>query len=143
MAASPVTDPASPPPLSTPDLLRRRAEAHPDSVALNVDDTGSLTYRAWDRRSEAVARTLLDRGVRPGDRIVLLFGGLAWVDYATAYIGVFRAGGTAVHVAGREPAAELWRRIGHTGPVGIVHGAEAAPPGGFAGWTRWPRGRPA
>ena len=50
-----------------PDLLRARAAEYADAVALRVGDAGALAYGPWDARSNAAARGLADRGVRPGD----------------------------------------------------------------------------
>ncbi|MFI9432277.1 MULTISPECIES: AMP-binding protein [Streptosporangium] len=55
-----------------------------------------MTFGQWERRSNAVARGLLDRGLRPGDRIGLLFGGDGWAEYAVAFCAVLKAGGTTV-----------------------------------------------
>src|ERR1700689_1223096 len=44
--------------------------AHADRVAV-VDETGPVTYRQLDQRSEHLARALLDHGLRPLDRVIV------------------------------------------------------------------------
>jgi non-ribosomal peptide synthetase component F len=67
---------------TVPELLGARAAQQPDQTALIVDGIGSLTFGAWNRRSNAVARELTGRGVRHGDRIGLLFGERDRTDFA-------------------------------------------------------------
>jgi acyl-CoA synthetase (AMP-forming)/AMP-acid ligase II len=118
-------------PLAT-DFLRIRAQAYPDRAPLTVDGGARLTYALWDKASNRVAHALRGRGVGRGDRVLLLFGGLDWTEYAVAYLGVLKTGAAAVHVNDREPDGEVARRIGQTGPAGAIHGPSTAPPGGVA-----------
>jgi fatty-acyl-CoA synthase len=120
--------------LLAPDLLRRRAEAQPDRRPFTVDGGPSVTYADWERRSNAVAHGLLGRGLRTGDRVALYFGGVDWVDYAVAYLGVLKAGGTATHLNDDLDPAELTRRLRHAEPVGLIHGRTLAPPDPPGAW---------
>jgi fatty-acyl-CoA synthase len=120
--------------LLAPDLLRRRAQDQPDRRPFTVDGGPSVTYADWERRSNAVAHGLLDRGLRVGDRVALYFGGVDWVDYAVAYLGVLKAGGTATHLNDELDPAELTRRLGHADPVGLIHGRPLAPPDVPGAW---------
>ncbi len=43
-----------------------------DNVAV-ITDAGALTYRELDRRANQVARYLIEQGIKPGDRVGLLF----------------------------------------------------------------------
>ena len=83
---------------SLPNLLRTRAGEHGTSVALAVQGGPSLTFGAWERRSEAMAGGLSACGVGPGDRVMLLFDRRRWADLAVAYAAVLRMGGVAVLV---------------------------------------------
>ncbi|WP_329213041.1 acyl--CoA ligase [Streptomyces sp. NBC_01485] len=123
------------PALVVPDLLRLRAENHPDQIVMNVNGDRTLTYDAWHQRSSSVARGLLARGTGHGERIALLFGGLDWIDYAIAYLGIVTAGATAVHMHHEIEPAEMARRIAQCGVTGLVHSHEVPPPAGFTGWT--------
>lgn len=92
------------PPGLVPDVLTARAWLEPDVVGLIVDGGGSLTFGRWDQRSNAFARGLDARGVRPGELIGLRFDGARWLDFAVAIFGTMKAGAVAVpFAAGTEP----------------------------------------
>ncbi|MFB6892910.1 class I adenylate-forming enzyme family protein [Kitasatospora sp. NPDC056327] len=122
------------------DLLRRRAELQPDRIALNVDDGPVLSYGEWDRRSNAVARGLLDAGVGRGQVVGLVFDGLDWIDYAVAYLGVLKAGATATHLNQDVGTEEIVRRMEWTGATALLHGEDVVPPAAFTGPTGTARG---
>lgn len=107
----------------------------PDQIVMQVDGAATITYSDWDRRSNGVAHGLLDAGVRRGDVIALLFGGMDWVDYAIAYMGVLKAGATATHFNDTMPADEMSRRLAECRPRGMVRGSTLSPPGELHGWT--------
>ncbi|MDP9072796.1 MAG: AMP-binding protein, partial [Actinomycetota bacterium] len=71
---------------TVPDLLRERAGEAPDHAALVADGVATLTYRAWDERSDGIARRLQQVGVVPGDRVALVFDNRGWLDYAAGYV---------------------------------------------------------
>jgi len=121
--------------VQVPDLLSLRARQCPDRAPLSVEGKVWLTFGEWDARSNAVAHHLLDRGVRRGVRVGLLFAGMDWVDYAIAYFGVLKAGGTATHLCELLGHAEVRRRLGQAGAAGVIRGAALAAPEGFDGWT--------
>ncbi|WP_326557409.1 class I adenylate-forming enzyme family protein [Micromonospora sp. NBC_01796] len=120
-----------------PDLLRHRAGLMPEQEAINVRGKTTVTYERWDRRSNAVARGILERlgGSGRGARVALLFGGDDWIDYAAAYLGVLKAGATAVHVNNTLSTAELHRRFDQCEVVGVIHGSGLPPWPDAAG--RW------
>ncbi len=77
----------------TEDLLRW-AQHSPDAPFL-VDESGEVyPYGQVSRRARLFARGLLEQGVRPSDRVLLLLPN--GIDYLTAYYGTLLAGGTAV-----------------------------------------------
>lgn len=116
-----------------PDLLRARAGADPDAVALRVGDTGALTLGDWERRSNAAARGLVDRGVRPGDLVALLFADDDLVEYAVGYLAVLKAGAVAVPVGRRFAGRQLDHILHATDVVGVLSGAGVPPPS-TTGW---------
>ena len=61
-------------PFQTPgDALARQANARGDREALAFPETGArLTFAEWHGAATALARAILERGFRPGDRIGLL-----------------------------------------------------------------------
>jgi acyl-CoA synthetase (AMP-forming)/AMP-acid ligase II/acyl carrier protein len=117
------------------DLLRRRAAADADAVALKVHGGPALTYRGWDRRADAVARALVERGVRPGDRVALYFDTARWTDYATCYAAVHRAAAVVVPVGPRFAGPELDEVLGHCGAAGAVAPADLVGALRAARWT--------
>src|SRR5437660_2914109 len=54
-----------------PDILTVHAANHPEKPALICGDE-VLTYREYDERSNRAARSLIDRGVEPGDRVAVM-----------------------------------------------------------------------
>ena len=119
------------------DLLAARASAEPDAVALEVDGGDGLTYGEWEARSNAVARGLSGRGVAAGQPVALLFEPRRWVDFATAYLGVLKAGAAAVLLSPGAAIPERRRALAHAGATGLVCTPELAPPG-LAIWTADP-----
>ena len=112
-----------------PDLLRERAAEDPGSVALRVGADEALTLGGWDERSNAAARGLVARGVRPGDRVALLFGERRWADHAVGYLGVLKAGAVAVPVGSRFAGPELERILANSEPACLVGSPDATPAG--------------
>ena len=63
-------------------------------LADGENESAALTYAQLDRRACAIAATLADRGVKPGDRAVLLYP--PGLDFITAFFGAIYAGVIAV-----------------------------------------------
>ena len=105
---------------AVPDLLRRRASEDPDATAVVVHGGEALAYAGWDRRSDAVARGLVHRGIGRGERVALFFDNARWTDYAVAYLGVLRAGSVAVPLGPRFSRGELAGILAHCGPAAVV-----------------------
>ena len=78
------------------DLISAQAEARPDSLAL-ADAAGVLTYRELDLAMDRVAAALQRDGFRPQDVGALC--ALSSTAYATAFLGVLRAGGVVAPLA--------------------------------------------
>nr|BFE87825.1 hypothetical protein GCM10020093_104260 [Planobispora longispora] len=104
--------------LTVTRLLRDRALADPDGVALIVRGSAPLTYGQWEERSTEIANGLLGRGVTRGDRVGLVFGSGDWTDYAVAFFGVLKAGAAAVPLSDRLAPADLRFMLGHCGAAG-------------------------
>lgn len=90
-----------------PDLLRRAARIAPELVAIRVVGHADVTYGSWARRANAVARGLIATGVRPGDRVALVFDPADWVDFAVSYIAAQKCGAISVPLSKRFSEAEL------------------------------------
>lgn len=82
-------DRASSIPRNFADMLWRAADSAGARVAI-VEPVGATTYEELRDRASAVAHTLADRGVTPGDRVAVLAGRGA--EAAAAYFGAIAAG---------------------------------------------------
>jgi long-chain acyl-CoA synthetase len=86
---------------TVPGRLAACAAERPEEVAIQQAGAGHLTYGEWERRSQRVARALVDRGVGRGDLVVVVCDASEWCEYAVAYVGVQAAGAVAVPAARR------------------------------------------
>lgn len=118
-------------PILIPDLLRERAAAERDRTALLVDGGKSMSYGEWERRSNAIARGLSDRGVTAGDRVGLYFENSEWTEFAAAYIATLKIGAVAVPLSARFTGSDMHSILERCGAIGTVWGT--ARPGG-PGW---------
>ncbi|MFJ9952355.1 AMP-binding protein [Kitasatospora sp. NPDC091207] len=87
-----------------------RAARHPERTALLVPGGAPLDYRRWRERAVRAAHGLARAGVRPGDRVLLLFPNRAWDEYAVAFLAAHYAGAAGVVVRedlGREDTSRL------------------------------------
>ncbi|WP_306984775.1 class I adenylate-forming enzyme family protein [Streptomyces canus] len=121
---------------AVPDLLRMRVSEDADRTVMRVDGAATMTYAGWNARSDALAHGLLDTGAARGDVVALLFGGMDWVDYAVAYMGILKAGCTAIHLNDTMPKAEITRRLAQCRPSGMIRGSGIAPPDDPGCWVR-------
>jgi fatty-acyl-CoA synthase len=106
-----------------PDLIARRAELAPDTVALEELATGrSLTYAGLDERSARAAAMLEAAGIGEGDRVAILCRNrLAFFE---ALFGCARLGAILVPLNWRMPPAELDPLLAHAGARLLLHGGE-------------------
>lgn len=104
----------------------------PEDLAHRLVGVADLTFGGWDEQSNAVARGLISRGVRPGDRILLPCSTDAWISYAIAWAGVLKAGAVAVPVSVASGAVHLARTFVAANAVGLVGPDFAERLGGWA-----------
>lgn len=74
-------------------FLESSTDHFPDKVALVHEDVRA-TYREINTQANHLARYLVDSGVCPGDRVVLLLENS--LEYVVAYYGALKAGAVAV-----------------------------------------------
>lgn len=122
---------------SLAELLATRAAAEPGAPAVAAVDGPALSWGGWKRRSDALASGLLERGVRPGDRIVLVFDGGGWPDYCIAYAATMKVGAVAVPLAAPVAGLSLTSTIDHCLASGVLTSAAVAPRAGST-WTAHP-----
>ncbi|MEV5546764.1 amino acid adenylation domain-containing protein [Streptomyces sp. NPDC052309] len=92
--------------------FRRQAGRTPHAVAVRSAGR-ELTYRALDRRSDALARVLTGLGVGPETPVAVLTD--RSVDVTVAFLGVLKAGGCYVPLHTGFPAERMERIIRLTG----------------------------
>ena len=85
----------------------------PQHAALVVDGGGTLTYRDWDVRSDAVAWGLAAEGVGRGDRVALIFDNARCDDYALVYLALHKVGAAAVPLSAELSRAQAAPVIRH------------------------------
>jgi acyl-CoA synthetase (AMP-forming)/AMP-acid ligase II len=76
------------------DMLRQRSTLAPHARAYTFladgeTESATLTYAELDHRARAIAAALVDRGVQPGDRAILLFP--PGIDFIAAFFGALYA----------------------------------------------------
>jgi long-chain acyl-CoA synthetase len=110
-------------------LLESAARHSPGKSAL-LWDGGSLAWEELERRAGGFARSLGERGVKPGDRIALLIPN-RW-SFVVALWGGFKVGATVVPLNPLLAPEERSRVLAHLGPklvVDAVGDEEAGWPG--------------
>jgi fatty-acyl-CoA synthase len=106
-----------------PDLISRRAELTPDSVALEEVVTGrTLTYAGLDACAGRTAALFAARGVGRGDRVAILCRNR--IAFFEALFACARLGAILVPLNWRMPPAELDRLIADSAPSLLLYGVE-------------------
>jgi amino acid adenylation domain-containing protein len=94
------------------ELFEEQAESRPDAVAVAYRDQ-ELSYRELNARANHLAGTLLDLGVGPEVVVALLSE--RGIDFLTAMLAVFKAGGAYLPLDPRHPARRLGQALGQSG----------------------------
>jgi acyl-CoA synthetase (AMP-forming)/AMP-acid ligase II len=96
------------------DQLRFMAREQPDAVAYrNLDAGTAITFADWDRDSNALARGLIELGLRPDDRCSIYLPADEVLRWIVAYAAVHKAGAVAVPTNTRLSEPELAAILGH------------------------------
>ena len=106
-----------------PRLLRARAEAHPDRLALREKEHGiwkRYTWRYYHERACLVAQGLLSLGIRPGDRIAV--AGENTPEWFYADLGAQMIGAVVVGIYPTNPWPELQYIVAHCGARAVFTG---------------------
>lgn len=108
------------PPKVMTDYLKETVSKFPTSKALittlklpilgRVDS--ALTYKQLDDLSDALASALIDKGLKKGDRVVIVMPNCA--AFAIAYFGILKAGGVVAATNPTYPAAKMQYQINDT-----------------------------
>ncbi len=102
-------------------LLSQRAVRHPDRTAVIFGDQ-RLSFRELDTRSHRLALALINRGLKPGDRVILYIGNS--IELVEAIAAVWKAGGVVVPVTTWLVGRELGFMVDDCQPFAIVYGPE-------------------
>jgi amino acid adenylation domain-containing protein len=115
--------------------FRARTIEQPHAVAV-IDDSGSWTRQElWDRAG-AIAVLLAERGVDPGDAVVLAVDETA--DAVAALIACWRAGAVPIPVGESQPAARVEAVAASSGAVLVLDGAVLDAAAAEADWPDVP-----
>lgn len=116
--------------LTVPGLLYRRAQQYPYKLALSTHSCRGyrdrLSYLQLVQRMEGMARGLLARGVRKGDRVALLLTNDATREGVLTAVGCYRMGAIVVPVNTRSSDDELKYAFGMVEPAFVVVTREMA-----------------
>jgi acyl-CoA synthetase (AMP-forming)/AMP-acid ligase II len=114
------------------DLLGAVAEQFPDREAF-VDGQRRLSFGEWYAKASALAGALADRGIGPGDVVVVTLP--SGLDYAIVYCAVLLLGGVVSGVNPRLGPGEVQGILDQAAASAIVEPAPADPrvPATFAG----------
>ena len=104
------------------DIIRRRARATPDAVA--IQEPGRLTtFRELDDRSNQVASGLVDDGVVAGDRVAYI--GANGPSFLEVFYGAAKAGAIATSINNRLSSREIGQLLSDAEPRVVVVDHEA------------------
>ena len=99
--------------------LALRAAETPDRVAIQFPEQGrSLSFAEWDEAATGLARALLDRGLRPGDRVGLLAENRA--EWPVVQVALARAGLICVPLNTHSRQPELAYALEQAGTRALV-----------------------
>ncbi|MFI6596361.1 class I adenylate-forming enzyme family protein [Nonomuraea sp. NPDC050536] len=108
---------------SIPDLLRHAAERYGEREFLRFPST-SLSFADVHEQSGRMAGALVDRGVRPGERVAVMMDNVP--GWPLSWLAILRAGAVTVPVNVRYRAADLDHVLRDSGAVATLTTAEHA-----------------
>ncbi|RBL85535.1 2,3-dihydroxybenzoate-AMP ligase, partial [Streptomyces cavourensis] len=105
------------------EMLRQRAEEHPDRVAIVDPVAGSRwTYADLDRRADRLAAGFLARGIAKGDKVVVQLPNIA--EFFEVIFALFRIGALPVFALPAHRETEIAYFCEFTEAVAYVIAAE-------------------
>ena len=104
-------------PLLIHHFLEESARLHPEKAAV-VHDGVRTAYREVNARANRLARFLIDRGVQPGDRVVLMYENC--LEYVVGYYGTLKAGAVSVPLSTDLKAEGLKHLLGEVEPAYLI-----------------------
>ncbi|NNK78689.1 MAG: acyl--CoA ligase [Litoreibacter sp.] len=112
-----------PAPFNLAAYVLARAAEFPDKIALEVvgktaEDVTRWSYAELDRAVAGVATGLKERGLTPGNRVLIRIGN--HVEFPIAYLGAIHAGLVAIPSSAQLTAPEVTRIAALSGPAVIL-----------------------
>ncbi|MFX1254292.1 MAG: AMP-binding protein [Promethearchaeota archaeon] len=104
-------------------LLDQTVEEFPDNAALvleseSFDKIGKVTYRELGELTDKFSAFLVDKGIKPGDKVAVFLPNM--IEFVVAYYGILKAGATVVSLNFQYPASELTGQLNQSEARGIV-----------------------
>jgi long-chain acyl-CoA synthetase len=106
------------------EILQRTTAAHPHNQAI-VHKSRGLSYESLYRAASQLSFELIQRGVKPGDRVVLLLENSP--SYLISYFGILGSGAVVVALNPDTTAHELKHLLSDSEPKGIICHASVLP----------------
>ncbi|MFE3502651.1 amino acid adenylation domain-containing protein [Kitasatospora sp. NPDC059160] len=98
-------------------LVEEQARLTPDRIAVAFEG-GTLSYRELDRRADALARRLVERGVEPGDRVGVCLE--RSTELVVSLLAVLKAGGAYVPIDPEHPVARIATMVTEAAPALVL-----------------------
>ncbi len=106
------------------ELFEAQVARTPDAVAVTTQ-AAALTYRELNARANRLARVLVERGVGPEVLVAVLAE--RGLEFLTAVLAIFKAGGAYLPLDPRHPAQRLQQTILQSNAGLLLVGAELMP----------------
>ena len=103
--------------ISPRELLQRAAAKWPNTIALVTDDT-QVTFAELYRRAAILTKHLTAVGIKPGDRVGVLFSNS--IDFYVAYYGAWQTGAVIIPLNIFLTPVELAQIVEHAKPSLII-----------------------
>ncbi|HEX6231896.1 MAG TPA: AMP-binding protein [Jiangellaceae bacterium] len=99
-------------------------------------ESRSLTFAEADERSDRMAQSLIDRGVRPGDRVAVMLDNVP--EWPLSWFAILKTGAIIVPINVRYRAADLDFVLTDSGASGVITSRSYASLVEETGGTVWP-----
>jgi len=99
------------------DLFDKAADLYPDKIGL-VDNTGRWTYSEIRKKVDRLAISLMKRGIKPRDWVLLQFPN--WHEYIVAFFAMQKIGALTLLLIPRHNQAEINHLCALTKPVAWI-----------------------
>ncbi|WP_167956552.1 non-ribosomal peptide synthetase [Anaerosporobacter faecicola] len=90
--------------ITVSQVFEQQVRKTPNRIAI-VDDSQTLTYSALNEKANALARTLIQQGVKPNTIVALLME--RTVDMAIGILGILKAGGAYLPIDPKYPTERI------------------------------------